>query len=142
MAEKRREEYKGQNFPAVHSLLIPGRDGVQVLKSWLTYAVDKYQPRTVQSYLISIRLYYKFLSQDENHESMPDLTIELLTTCCALMTSQSSAQKRNVVKRKLEKYDEYYRKILSSENHQVCHGSQHVNAVKQLATVVMISRRF
>ena len=36
--------------------------------------------------------------------------------------------------RKLEKHDEDYRKLLLSENlNKVCHGSLHVNAVKQLA---------
>ena len=50
------------------------------------------------------------------------------------MSSWSSAQKKKVLRRKLEKYDEDYRKLLTSENlHQVYHGNQHVNAVKQLA---------
>ena len=39
-----------------------------------------------------------------------------------------------MLKRKLEKHDEDYRKLLSNENlHKVCHGSLHVNAVNQLA---------
>ena len=42
--------------------------------------------------------------------------------------------KKNILKRKLEKYDDDYRKILSSESlDKICHGNQHVNAVKQLA---------
>ena len=49
------------------------------------------------------------------------------------MTSWSAAQKKKVLKRKLEKREDF-RKLLSSEKlHQVCHGNQHVNAVKQLA---------
>ena len=50
------------------------------------------------------------------------------------MTSWSATQKKKVLKRKLEKRDEDFKKLLSSEKlHQVCHGNQHVNAVKQLA---------
>ena len=50
------------------------------------------------------------------------------------MTSWSAAQKKNVLERKLEKHDDDFRKLLSSEKlHQVCHGNQHMNDVKQLA---------
>ena len=51
-------------LPARYLLLLPGKDGVQVLKTWLSYAVEKYQPGTVRSYLMSVRLFYKFLSQE------------------------------------------------------------------------------
>lgn len=45
------------------------------------------------------------------------------------------AQKKKVAKRKLEKRDQDFKKLLSSEHlFQICHGSQHVNAVKQLAS--------
>ena len=75
--------------------------------------------------------FYMFLNQEE--VPLPNVTKDLLHACCDLMTSWSSVQKK-VLKRKLEKHDEDYRKHLSSENlHKVCHGSLHVNAVKQLA---------
>ena len=102
------------------------------LRSWLSYVVEKYQPGTVRSYLMSLRLFYKFLSQEE--VPLPNVTKDLLNARCDLMMSWSSAQKKKVLKQKLEKHDEDYRKLLSSENlHKVCHGSLHVNAVKQLA---------
>ena len=47
-------DHKQPGFPAIYSLLIPGQDGVTVLKSWLSYAVAKYQPATVRSYLTSV----------------------------------------------------------------------------------------
>ena len=51
--------------PAMYLLLLPGKDGVKLLKMWwLSYAVDKYQPGTVRSYLTSVRLFYKFLTQE------------------------------------------------------------------------------
>ena len=37
--------------PPVCLLLIPGKEGVTLLKQWLSYAVSKYQPGTVRSYL-------------------------------------------------------------------------------------------
>ena len=47
----------------------------------------------------------------------------------------SAAQKKKVGKRKLEKQEEDYKKLLSSKNlFKICHGNQHVNAVKQLAS--------
>ena len=50
------------------------------------------------------------------------------------MTSWSAAQKKKVLNGKLEKHDEDFRKLLSSEKlRQVCHGYQHINAIKQLA---------
>ena len=51
------------------------------------------------------------------------------------MTSWSAAQKKKVAKRKLEKHDEDFKKLLSSKNlFQICHGNQHINAIKQLAS--------
>ena len=130
------EQKEHQEMPAYCLLLIPGRAGVKLLKSWLTYAVNKYQPGTVRSYLMSLRLFFKFLIQEE--KSVPGVTLEVINARRDLMTSWSSAQKKSVLKRKLEKYDEDYRKLLSSENlHQVCHGNQHVNAVKQLASSLL-----
>lgn len=112
------------------------------MKSWLAYAVGKYKPRTVCSYLMSGRLFYKFFSQEDHYKAIPNVTLHLLSVRRDLTTSWSSAQKKNVVKRKLEKYDDDYRKLLSSENlHQVSHGHQHVNALKQLARTSAKSNR-
>ena len=119
--------------PAMYLLMLPGKDGVKLLKTWLSYAVEKYQPGTVRSYLMSLRLFYKFLSQ-ERKSDLPDVSVETLNARRDYMTSWSAAQKKEVLKRKLEIRDEDFRKLLSSEKlHQVCHGNQHVNAVKQLA---------
>ena len=118
---------------AMYLLMLPGKDGVKLLKTWLSYAVEKYQPGTVRSYLMSLRLFYKFLSQ-ERKSDLPDVSVETLNARRDYMTSWSAAQKKKVLKRKLEKRDEDFKKLLSSEKlHQVCHGNQHVNAVKQLA---------
>ena len=51
----------------VYLLLLPGKEGVNRLKLWLSYAVSKYQPGTVRSYLMSWRLFYKFLTQERKH---------------------------------------------------------------------------
>ena len=119
--------------PAMYLLMLPGKDGLKLLKTWLSYAVEKYQPGTVRSYLMSLRLFYKFLSQ-ERKSDLPDVSVETLNARRDYMTSWSAAQKKKVLKRKLEIRDEDFRKLLSSEKlHQVCHGNQHVNAVKQLA---------
>ena len=121
-------------LPVMYLLLLLGKDGVQVLKAWLSYAVEKYQPRTVRSYLMSLRLFYKFLSQ-ERKSDLPDVSVEMLNARIDYMTSWSAAQKKKVLKRKLEKHDDDFRKLLllSEKLHQVCHGNQHMNAVKQLA---------
>ena len=132
LTESDPKQYEHEDLPCFHLLLIPGMTGVKFLRSWLSYVVEKYQPGTVRSYLMSLRLFYKFLSQKE--VPLPNVTKDLLNARRDLMTSWSSAQKKKVLKRKLEKHDEDYRKLLSSENlHKVCHGSLHVNAVKQLA---------
>ena len=132
LTESNPEKHECEDLPSFHSLLISGMTGVRFLRSWLSYVVEKYQPGTVRSYLMSLRLFYKFLSQEE--VPLPNVTKDLLNARRDLMTSWSSAQKKKVLKRKLEKHDEGYRKLLSSENlHKVCHGSLHVNAVKQLA---------
>ena len=44
--------------PPVCLLLIPGKEGVTLLKQWLSYAVSMYQPGTVPSYLMSLRLFF------------------------------------------------------------------------------------
>ena len=129
-----------EDLPSFYLLLISGMAGVKFLRSWLSYVVEKYQPGTVRSYLMSLRLFYKFLSQEE--VPLPNVTKDLLNARRDLMTSWSSAQKKKVLKRKLEKHDEDYRKLLSSENlHKVCHGSLHVNAVKQLAATSIETNR-
>ena len=119
--------------PVMYLLMLPGKDGLKLLKTWLSYAVEKYQPGTVRSYLMSLQLFYKFLSQ-ERKSDLPDVSVETLNARRDYMTSWSAAQKKKVLKRKLEIRDEDFRKLLSSEKlHQVCDGNQHVNAVKQLA---------
>ena len=119
--------------PAMYLLMLPGKDGLKLLKTWLSYAVEKYQLGTVRSYLMSLRLFYKFLSQ-ERKSDLPDVSVETLNARRDYMTSWSAAQKKKVLKRRLEIRDEDFRKLLSSEKlHQVCDGNQHVNAVKQLA---------
>ena len=131
-ANSTQDDKQKQSGPAIYSLLTPGKVGANILKSWLSYAVNKYRPGTVRSYLMSLRQFYKFLIQEE--KSIPEVSLDLLNARTDLMTSWSSAQKKNILKRKLEKYDEDYRKILSSESlDKICHGNQRVNAVKQLA---------
>ena len=116
---------------SVHLLLIPGKEGDTFLKTWLSYTVNSYQPGTVRSYLMSLRLFYKFLMQE--HENIT--SVETLNARRELMTSWSSAQKKKVAKRKLEKRDEDFKKLLSSDKlFKICHGNQHVNAVKQLGS--------
>lgn len=62
-------------------------------------------------------------------------SVETLNARRELMTSWSSAQKKKVAKRKLEKRDEDFKKLLSSDKlFKICHGNQHVNAVKQLGS--------
>ena len=56
---------KQKQSPAIYLLLIPGKVGVKFLKSWLSYAVEKYRPGTVRSYLVSLCLFYKFLIRKE-----------------------------------------------------------------------------
>ena len=119
--------------PAVHVLLIPGKDGDAVLKTWVAYAVNRYQPGTVRSYLMSLKLFYKFLIQE--HKNVANATMETLNARRDLVSSWSAAQKKKVAKRKHEKRDEDFKKLLSSKNlFQICHGNQHINAIKQLAS--------
>ena len=104
-------------------MLIPGKDSVAFLK---TYAVNCYQPGTERSYLMSMRLVYKFLIQE--HKNIANVTLDTLNTQCDLMTSWLAAQKRKVAKRKLEKQEDF-KKLF-----KICHGNQHINAIKQLAS--------
>ena len=116
----------------VYLLLLPGKEGVNCLKLWLSYAVSKYQPGTVRSYLMSLRLFYKFLTQ-ERKPNMSDVSVDTLNARRDLMSSWSSAQKKKVLQRKLQKHEEDFKKLITSENlYQVCHGDQRINAVKQL----------
>ena len=120
--------------PPVYLLLLPGKEGVTLLKQWLSYAVSKYQPRTVRSYLMSLRLFYKFLTQ-ERKPNMSEVSTDTLNTHRGLMTSWSSAQKKKVLRRKLQKHEEDFKKLITSENlYQICHGDQRINAVKQLGS--------
>lgn len=121
-----KDEHK--NLSGSELLTLEGQEGVTLLKKWLTYTVKKYQPGTVRSYLMSIRLFYKYLSQDCKTPSQ-----DILTSRRDLMTSWSSAQKKKSLRRRLNKKDADYKKILSGKNlHQVCHGNQRVQAIKQL----------
>ena len=65
-----------EECPSIHVLLIPGKDGDAFLKTWLAYAVKRYQPGTVRSYLMSLRLFYKFLIQE--HKNVANATLETL----------------------------------------------------------------
>ena len=103
-----------ENKTSVYLLLQPGKDGVNLLKTWLSYAVEKYQPGTVRSYFMSLHLFYKFLMQ-ERKADMADVSVVTLNARRDLMTSWSAAQKKKVLKRKLQKYDEDFKKLLSSE---------------------------
>lgn len=58
---------KSGKMPFSTFAVIPGKDGDTFLKSWLSYAVNRYQPGTVQSCLMSLRLFYKFLIQEQRH---------------------------------------------------------------------------
>ena len=120
--------------PSVYLMLQSGKEGVTLLKTSLSYAVDKYQPGTVRSYLMSLRLFYKFLTQERKID-IPNVSVDTLNARRDLMTSWSAAQKKKVLKRKLQKYDKDFKKLLSSERlYKVCHGDQRIKAVKQLAT--------
>jgi len=64
---------------------------------------------------------------------MPDVSIDTLNTRRDLMCSWLSAQKKTVLRRKLQKHEEDFKKLVATENlYQVCHGDQQINAVKQL----------
>ena len=118
--------------PSMYLLLFPDKEGVTLLKQWLSYAVSKYQPGTVRSYLMSLRLFYKFLTQ-ERKPNMPDVSADTLNARRDLMSSWSSAQKKKVLRRKLQRNEEDFKKLITSENlYQICHGGQRINAVKQL----------
>lgn len=82
--------------PSVYLLVRPEKEGVNLLKKWLSYSVEKYQPGTVRSYLMSLRLLYKFLTQERKSE-MSDVSVDTLNARQDLMTSWSAAQKKNHV---------------------------------------------
>lgn len=114
----------------VDLLTIDGHEGVVLLRKWLSAATEMYQPGTVRSYLMSMRLFFKFLMQEGKLKCF-----DILQSRRDVMTSWSAAQKKKVLKRKLEKRDEDYRKLLSGEKlHKVCHGDQRVNTIKQLGS--------
>ena len=130
-----------ENKTSVYMLLQPGKDGVNLLKTWLSYAVEKYQPGTVRSYLMSLRLFYKFLMQ-ERKADMAHVSVDTLNARRDLMTSWSAAQKKKVLKRKLQKYDEDFKKLLSSEQlYKVCHGGQRIKTVKELGATSVETNR-
>ena len=58
------------------------------------------------------------------------------------MTSWSAAQKKKVLKRELQKYDEDFKKRLSSEQlYKVCHGGQRITTVKELGATSVETNR-
>ena len=117
----------------------PGKDGVNLLKTWLWYAVENFQPGTVRSYLMSLRLFYKFMMQ-ERKADMADVSVDTLNAGRDLMTSWSAPQKK-VLKIKLQKYDEDFKKLLSSEQlYKVCHGGQRIKTVKELGATSETNR--
>ena len=108
----------------VYLLLLPGKEGLNLLKQWLSYAVSKYQPGTVRSYLMSLHLFYNFLMQ-ERKPNMSDVSVDTLNARWDLLSSWSSALKKKVLRRKLQKHEEDFKKLIASENlYQVCHGDQ------------------
>ena len=118
--------------PPLCLLLTPRKEGVTLLKQWLSYAVSKYQPGSVRSYLMSLRLFFKFLMQ-EHKPTMSEVSVETLNAHWDVMSSWSSAQKKKVLRRRLQKHEEDFKKLITSENlYQICHGDQRINAIKQL----------
>jgi len=98
LTESNPEQHEHEDLPSFHLLLMSGMTVVKFLRSWLSHVVEKYQLETLRSYLMSLNLFYKFLSQEQ--VSFPNVTKDLLNA---------------VLKRKLEKHDEDYTKLLSSE---------------------------
>ena len=90
LTESDPKKYEHEDLPSFHVLLIPGMTGVKFLRSWLSYVV-KNQPGTGRPYLMSLCLFYKFLSQEE--VPLPNVTKDLLNARRDLMKSWSSAQK-------------------------------------------------
>lgn len=118
--------------PPLCLLLTPRKEGVTLLKQWLSYAVSKYQPGTVCSYLMSLRLFFTFLMQ-EHKPTMSEVSVETLNAHRDVMSSWPSAQKKKVLRRSLQKHEEDFKKLITSENlYQICHGDQRINAIKQL----------
>ena len=68
LTKRNAEQLTCQKLPAFCFLLIPGKEGVKFLKFWLFYAVAKYQPGTVRSYLMSLCLFLQvFQSRGQVH---------------------------------------------------------------------------
>lgn len=64
---------------------------------------------------------------------MSEVNVETLNARRDLMSSWSSAQKKKVLRRRLHKHEEDFKKLITSENlYQICHGDQRINAIKQL----------
>ena len=107
----------------------PEKEGVNLLKKWLSYAVEKYQLGTVRSCLMRLRLFYKILTQ-QRKSKMSDASMDTFSACRDLTTSRSAAPQKKVLK-----YDEDFNKPISSEQfYKVWHGEQCINAIKKLAT--------
>ena len=59
----------------------------------------------------------------EHQPTMSEVSVEMLNTRQDLMSSWSSAQKKKVLRRRLQKHEEDFKKLITSENlYQICHG--------------------
>ena len=67
-------------------LCSPKRESNTPEDTWLSYAVEKYQPGTVRSYLMSLRLFYKFLTQERKID-ITNVSVDTLNAHRDLMTS-------------------------------------------------------
>ena len=97
----------GPNY--IDALMRPEKEGVNLLKKWLSYAVEKYQLGTVRSCLMRLRLFYKILTQ-QRKSKMSDASMDTFSACRDLTTSRSAAPQKKVLK-----YDEDFNKPISSE---------------------------
>ena len=114
-SEKIARQYRSQVQSVVNRLAATERNTANNEEkkspvSLLLIPVNRYQPGTVRLYLMSLRLFYKFLIQE--HKDISSVTLETLNARRELTSSWSAAQKKKVAKRKLEKRDEDYKKLL------------------------------
>ena len=65
---------------------------------------------------------------------MSEVSVDRLNARRDPMSSWSSAQKKKVLRRKLQKLEEDFKKLITSENlYQVCHGNQRIMPLNSLA---------
>ncbi|CAH3118740.1 unnamed protein product [Pocillopora meandrina] len=138
---KRIMKVLSEDFPQaaneIDLVTVEGHDGVVMLRKWLGQLSEEYQPGTIRSYLMSLRLFLKFLVQEEKGQDR----LDTLHARRDLLTSWSSAQRKKVLKRKLEKHDMDFAKLLSSEDlYKVSNGQQRINIIKALGTAAEKSK--